>query len=168
MPGSRSGPTGASLNISSGMNSRLAHTLLKDVGFSLLAEGTTIRIRADGYSMYPRIKPGSVIYIEPVNENSLPSTGEIAALKKDSGFIVHRIVRIFEDGGKKFVVTRGDSGMEEDDPEPVSAIAGRVVKVEMPSGKAVTEKALNKNPNYTQNRLLLRIILQISRLKRIL
>jgi len=150
------------------MNSRLAHTLLKDVGFSLLAEGRTIRIRADGYSMYPLIKPGSLIYIEPLVEDTVPAPGEITALKKDSGFIVHRLVRIFEEGGRKYVVTRGDSRMEEDDPEPIDHIAGRVVKVELPSGKVVPEKSLsNKNPNYTLNRLLIRIILQISRIKRI-
>lgn len=156
------------MNISSGMNSRLAHTLLKDVGFSLLAEGRTIRVRADGYSMYPGIKPGSVIYIEPVPEDTVPSIGEITALKKNSGFIVHRLVRIFEEGGMKYVVTRGDSMREEEDPEPASHIAGRVVRVELPSGKVIDEKSLNnKNPNYSLNRLLLRIILQISRLKRI-
>lgn len=157
------------MNISSGMNSRLAHTLLKDVGFSLLAEGTTIRIRADGYSMYPGIKPGSVIYIEPLTDDTIPAIGEITALKKDSGFIVHRLIRTFEKGGKLYVVTRGDSSMEEDDPEPSGHVAGRVVKVELPSGKFVPERSLNnKHPNYTLNRLLLRIILQISRLKRIL
>jgi len=155
------------LNIFSGMNSRLAHTLLKDVGFSLLAEGRTIRVRADGYSMYPGIKPGSVIYIEPLADDAIPVTGEITALKKDSGFIVHRLVRIIEKDGMKYVVTRGDSSIAEDDPEPINHIAGKVVKVELPSGKVVPEKSLsNKNPNYTLNRLLIRIILQISRLKR--
>jgi signal peptidase I len=157
------------LNIFSGMNSRLAHTLLKDVGFSLLAEGRTIRIRADGYSMYPGIKPGSVIYIEPVADNTIPATGEITAVKKDSGFIVHRLVRIIEKDGRSYVVTRGDSSLEEDDPEPLSHLAGKVVKVELPSGKVVSEKSLiNKHPNYTLNRLFLRIILQISRLKKIM
>jgi signal peptidase I len=149
------------------MNSRLAHTLLKDVGFSLLAEGRTIRVRADGYSMYPGIKPGSVIYIEPLPDDKFPAVGEITALKKDSGFIVHRLVRIFEEGGMKYVVTRGDSMREEDDPEPASHIAGRVARVELPSGKVIDEKSLNnKNPNYSLNSLLLRIILQISRIKR--
>ena len=57
----------------------LSHTVLKEIGFSLLAEGKTIRVKAEGFSMYPSIKPGSVIFIEPFikvhdryREKSLP------------------------------------------------------------------------------------------------
>lgn len=149
------------------ISKRLSHTLFEEVGFSLLAEGKTIRVKADGYSMYPVMKPGSVIFIHPLNSNETPSGGEIIALKKDFGLVVHRCIRTFEDEGEKYIVTRGDSHLEEDLPEPFSSIAGRVIRVELPSGRILNEELLFiKNPNYRLNRLLVRIILQISRLNR--
>ena len=51
---------------------RLSHTVLKDIGFMLLAEGKTIRVRAEGYSMYPSIKSGSVIFIKPLEKGESP------------------------------------------------------------------------------------------------
>ena len=147
---------------------RLAHTLLREVGFSLLDEGKTLRVRADGYSMYPVIKPGSVIFIEPLAEGSFPVTGEIIAWKKESGFIVHRLIKYLDKEGNRYLVTRGDSSFKEDDPEPVESIAGIVKRVENPSGKEVPLRSfLNYSPNYGLNRFLVRIILQISRIKRI-
>jgi hypothetical protein len=74
------------------MNKPDNHIIIKDIGFSLLAEGTTIKVRADGYSMYPAIKPGSVVLIEPLPESFLPFPGEIIAWKRESGFVVHRLV----------------------------------------------------------------------------
>ena len=137
------------------------------MGFSLLAEGRTIKVRADGFSMYPGIKPRSVIFIEPLKDFSVLRPGEIIAWKRDSGFVVHRLVRIFREEDETFVVTRGDSSLYEDDPISADLLAGKVVKVEDPQGRPVSmERILNKKPNYCLNRFLLRIILQISRIKR--
>jgi len=146
---------------------RLSHSLLKEVGFSLLAEGRTIKVRADGFSMYPGIKPRSVIFIEPLQDISVLSPGDIVAWKRDSGFVVHRLVRIYREEEETYVVTRGDSSLYEDDPVSKDLLAGRVVKVEDPLGRPVRgERYLNKKPNYCLNRFLLMIILQISRIKR--
>jgi signal peptidase I len=145
----------------------LSHTVLNEIGFSLLAEGKTIRIRAEGFSMYPNIKPGSVIFIEPFKEGTRPSPGEIIAWKRDSGFVVHRLVRCYEQKLQKFFVTRGDSIMAEDEPFISDQIAGRVIRVENTEVKAVPPKVFrNKKPNYTFNRFLVRIISQFYRIKR--
>ncbi|MGB8492534.1 MAG: signal peptidase I [Bacteroidales bacterium] len=143
----------------------LSYTILKDIGFSLLAEGKIIRVRAEGYSMYPAIKPGSVIYIKPLQEEtSLP--GDIIAVKRESGFVVHRCIRNIEKEGKKYIITRGDSIMAEDDPVDYKDIAGTVIRVETPQGKTVeAEKLTKKHVNYALNRLLVRIMLQFRRFK---
>ena len=65
-------------------NGRNNHTILKDIGLTLLAEGKTIRIKAHGYSMFPCIKPGSLILIEPLNIKGLPHPGEIIAIKREN------------------------------------------------------------------------------------
>lgn len=147
---------------------RLSYTVLKDIGFMLLAEGKTIRVRAEGQSMYPSIKSGSVIFIKPLEKDADPFPGEIIAWKRDSGIVVHRLISIYKQKGQKYFVTRGDSSLAEDEPVLTEQIAGKVVRVENPEGKPVRPgKYLNKKPNYTLNRYLVRIISQIYRVKRI-
>ncbi len=146
----------------------LSHTLLKEIGFTLLAEGKTLKVRADGYSMYPTIRPRSVIYIDFPGKGADFAPGEIIAWKRDSGFVVHRLISTYVADGKKFCITRGDSSLYDDDPVPFEQIAGRVTMIESPDGKTVQAAILkNKKPNYRCNRFLLRIILQFSRLKRL-
>jgi signal peptidase I len=147
----------------------LSHTVLKEIGFRLLAEGKTIRVKAEGYSMYPSIRPGSVIYIEPIEPYSVLVPGEIIAWKKETGFVVHRFVRVYELENLKYFVTRGDSSLGEDEPVLFEQIAGRVVKVEYPEGKPVPEDNYrNKKPNYSLNRSLVWINLQFRRIKKFL
>jgi signal peptidase I len=146
----------------------LSHTVLKDIGFMLLAEGKTIRVRADGTSMHPSVKSGSVIFIKPIEKGDRLLPGEIIAWKRDTGIVVHRLIRTYRQKGQEFFVTRGDSSLEEDEPVLSEQIAGRVVRVENPEGKPVSPgKYLNKKPNYTLNRFLVRIISQFYRVKRI-
>jgi len=147
---------------------RLSHTVLKDIGFMLLAEGKTIRVMAEGTSMHPSIKSGSVIFIKPLEKGESPSRGEIIAWKRDSGIVVHRLIKTYRQKGQEFFVTRGDSSPAEDDPVLSEQIAGKVVRVENPEGKAVSPgKYLNKKPNYALNRFLVRIISQFYRVKRV-
>ena len=145
----------------------LSYTVLKDIGFRLLAEGKTIRVKAEGISMYPSIKSGSVIFIEPFKQGAVPVPGEIIAWKRDSGIVVHRLVSTYKSKMQKYYVTRGDSSLAEDEPVLFEQIAGKVVRVENPEGKPVPpEKYINKKPNYSCNRFLVRIISQFYRVKR--
>jgi signal peptidase I len=146
---------------------QLSYTVLKDIGFSLLEEGRTIKIRADGLSMYPTIKQGSVIFIGPYEKDSHPLPGEIIAFKKDAGFIVHRLVRLYDEGNNILVVTRGDSSIKDDEPVPVEMVAGKVVRIEDPSGRTIPFRPVpGKKPKYVLNRFLVKIILLIYRIKK--
>src|SRR5512133_3778897 len=116
------------------MNNPGRHIFVKDIGFSLLAEGTTLRVKADGYSMYPSIKPGSVILIEPLAEGITPSPGEIIAWKRETGFVVHRLVKIIRDNVTTRFITRGDSCAYDDQPVTFERIAGKVIRIETQSG----------------------------------
>ena len=146
----------------------LSHTVLKDIGFMLLAEGKTIRVRADGMSLYPSIKSGSVIFIEPYEPGAKPRPGEIIAWKRDAGIVVHRLVHVYDQKMQKHFVTRGDSCLADDDPIVFDQIAGKVVRIEYPEGKPVPpRKYAGIKPNYRLNRIFVRIISQIYRVKRI-
>ena len=146
----------------------LSHTVLKEIGFMLLAEGKTIRVRAEGTSMHPSIKSGSIIFIKPIEQSDKLLPGEIIAWKRDTGIVVHRLIKTYRQKGQEFFITRGDSSLEEDEPVLSEQIAGRVVRVENPEGRPVPPgKYLNKKPNYTLNRILVRIISQIYRVKKV-
>lgn len=88
---------------------QLNNLVVKEIGLTLLEEGKILKVKAEGYSMFPVIKPGSILLIEPLEPDYEPQPGEIVAWKRDSGFVLHRLVRIFEKEGNRFFVTRGDS-----------------------------------------------------------
>ena len=127
---------------------------IKDMGSSLLAQGTTIRIKAHGYSMYPSIKPGSLIIIEPLRVKGAPVRGEIVAIKREAGLIVHRIVKIIIRNSVRYYIARGDSNASADHPVSIEKIAGRIIKSEatgenpLPAGISI-----NTKPNYFINRI---------------
>jgi len=141
-----------SLNMSENLNN---HNIIKEISFSLLTEGKSIKVRADGYSMYPAIKPGSIIYIDPISSDSSPGPGEIIAWKRESGFVLHRLVRIIKKDNKTVYFTRGDSCAREDQPITFDQIAGRIVRVENREGEiAKYNKSVSYKPNYYFNRLI--------------
>lgn len=141
------------------------NTILKETGFFLLAEGKTIRVRADGYSMYPAIRPGSVILIEPLPAELFPVPGEILAWKRDAGLVVHRLVSIIRNDTGTLFITRGDSCSDEDQPVTGEQIAGKVIAVEDPSGKTIKSgRELIKHPFYLYNRLIIWLLLRFRRI----
>ena len=127
---------------------------MKDIGLTLLAEGKTIRIKAHGYSMYPCIKPGSLILIEPLNIKGMPRSGEIIAIRRESGLIVHRLSKIINKNGVKWYIARGDSNAYADNPIKLDKIAGRIVRAESTGENPVpADISINTKPNYFVNRI---------------
>lgn len=138
--------------------------VIKEIGFSLLAEGTTLRVKAEGYSMYPSIKPGSSLLIKPASDQSLLSPGEIIAWKRKSGLVVHRLIRIVKEDNRVFYITRGDSCAYEDPPVIPDRIAGKVIQVETPSGTIISagDKLIRK-PFYLYNRVIVWVMVRIGK-----
>jgi signal peptidase I len=127
---------------------------VKDISLTLLTEGKTIRIKAHGYSMYPCIKPGSLILIEPLNIKGMPRPGEIIAIQRESGLIVHRLSKIINKNGIMFYIARGDSNAYADNPVKIDKIAGRIVRAESTGENPVpADIRVNTKPNYFVNRL---------------
>jgi signal peptidase I len=135
-------------------NGRNNHTIVKDIGLTLLAEGKTIRIKAHGYSMFPCIKPGSLILIEPLNIKGMPRPGEIIAIKRENGLIVHRLSRILNQNSVKCYIARGDSNAYADNPVKIDKIAGRIVGAESTGENPVpADIRINTRPKYFINRI---------------
>jgi signal peptidase I len=130
------------------------HAIVKDIGFTLLSEGKTIRIKAHGYSMYPCIKPGSLILIEPISVKGKPRPGEIIAIRRESGLIVHRLTKIINKNNIAYYVARGDSNAYADNPVKIDKIAGRIIRAESTGENPVpADIRINTKPNYFVNRI---------------
>jgi len=147
------------------MNKSLKYaSSIRDMSISLLSQGTTIRIRAHGYSMYPSIKPGSLLVIEPIQVKGDPKPGEIVAIKRENGLIVHRIIKVIISEGTRKYIARGDSNARTDKPVNLNMIAGRIVRAE-PTGEnpVPADIRINKNPSFFTNRI--RVIMIMIRKK---
>lgn len=137
------------------MNKYLSkQTIVKDISLSLLAEGKTIRIKAHGYSMYPCIKPGSLVLIEPLKIKGPPVPGEIIAVRRENGLIVHRLTKIINKSGITSYIARGDSNASADNPVKIDKIIGRIVRAETTGeNQRLADISKNTKPDYIRNRL---------------
>ncbi|MCX6253082.1 MAG: signal peptidase I [Bacteroidia bacterium] len=136
-------------------NLKKNHNIVKNIGLRLLSEGKTIRIKAHGYSMYPCIKPGSLILIEPIQLKGMPVCGEIIAIKRENGLIVHRLTKIVIKNGITSFIARGDSNAYADNPVKMDKIAGRIVRAETTGENTVpADIRINTRPTYFINRII--------------
>ncbi|MGD0341471.1 MAG: hypothetical protein ABSA76_07175 [Bacteroidales bacterium] len=142
------------------------YTILKEISFALLAEGKTIRAKADGYSMYPFIRPGSSVLLGAVNDDVTLIPGEIIAWKRESGFVLHRLIAIIKNGNETHYITRGDSSLQEDPPLSRDQVAGRVIMIEDKNGKTREGSQLIKKPCYFYNRFVVWTLFQWRRILR--
>ena len=74
---------------------------------SLLDEGRSVTITVGGYSMWPAIKPGDRVRISPPEKESTPARGTVVALRRDGGFVVHRVTDVRRGGQSDGMGTAG-------------------------------------------------------------
>ena len=132
--------------------------LLLDLTTQLLRDGQSVRFHAPGRSMYPTIREGEAITVEPI----LPSevkVGDIILYRSDDSVIAHRVARIErgENDGRRFIL-RADTWGEYDEPVHADQVMGKVVSTER-GGRSI-------NPYCTGARARLLIHTIASRLKR--
>jgi Peptidase S24-like len=101
--------------------------------FSLqcLQAGIRIRFQARGASMSPAIRDGEMVYVRPASD-SLLREGDIVLVKSDSGFRMHRLVRM--DPRRDMFITRGDCGLQDDPPVRRGQILGVAVAKDVQIG----------------------------------
>lgn len=100
------------------------------VTLELLRQGCAVKFRPSGQSMFPTIKDGETICVEPVAPETL-KLGDIVLYRFSRGVIAHRVKRINrQTNGTLSFVLRGDSSATDDQPINATEILGRVVAVE--------------------------------------
>lgn len=102
--------------------------LAADAVLSMLDEGCSVTVTAGGYSMWPAIRPGDAVIIAPCGD-SVAAAGQIVALRRDGGFVLHRITQVMTVSGRKLIVTCGDAAARADEPAGAEMIAGVVQSV---------------------------------------
>ena len=96
----------------------------------LLERGACVRFQATGHSMYPAIKDGEIIKVEPVEPSHIKK-GDIVLYRMKKGVIAHRVVHIeTRNGGPPFFVLRGDTLETCDGIVEPRQVIGRVISVE--------------------------------------
>jgi signal peptidase len=96
----------------------------------LLDRGALLRFQAHGSSMYPFIKNGDIIIVEPRDSSSL-NTGDIVFYRRpDGSTTAHRLVDIKDRGGNMVLITKGDAMKYIDPPVKFKQVMGRVIIIE--------------------------------------
>ncbi len=110
----------------------IASKLLLDLTTELLSQGTTVRFRPSGRSMYPSIREGELITVEPVVASDV-TLGDIVLYRSERGLIAHRVVGSSPTQSSVLsphYFLRGDTSLSCDQPVEAQQILGRVVGVE--------------------------------------
>lgn len=102
-------------------------------------------------SMEPTIKNGDVIIIKKIPEEKLED-GDIITFKQNADIITHRISKIEEENGKKYI-TKGDNNNLED--------SAKITYQEIKGKKIITIPYLGKIMNILENKIVFLIILLI-------
>ena len=104
--------------------------LLLDLSNELLRNGQSVRFSAPGRSMYPTIREGAPITVQPVSPSAVQK-GDIILYRWRQGVIAHRIVEIENPKGEssRFVLRGDASGACAESVIP-EQILGKVVAVD--------------------------------------
>jgi len=98
------------------------------VALSMLRDGRSVVISAGGASMWPAIKPEDRVVIEPLTGAEL-RPGDVVALIRLGGFVVHRIIEVFSHDGHRYYKTQGDASPADEHPSEEYEIAGVVKEI---------------------------------------
>lgn len=100
---------------------------VREIIIDLLKSGKSAELSANGYSMFPTLRPGDKVLIKPAFENSLPPPGSIIIVNLNNVFVLHRLTwtGIRKDAsGSTLLITRGDCMSEPDPPFQPDKIVG--------------------------------------------
>lgn len=98
----------------------------------LLEQNASLRFQAYGHSMYPTIRHGDIILVEPAKQVKV---GDVAFFRITRGRVIaHRVMgTVFRDG-QRFFQTKGDASRKPDGLVSDKQLLGKVVRVERAKG----------------------------------
>jgi hypothetical protein len=99
-----------------------------DLYRQVLAKSGRLRFRALGGSMFPGVRSGDILTVEPASGDEL-HPGDLLFFSHDGGLLAHRLLRkeLTADGLE--LTTRGDFVPSAEAPVPLSHVLGKVVSI---------------------------------------
>jgi signal peptidase len=87
----------------------LSHTLRKEI----IGQGRSVQIIASGYSMFPFLRKGDLLTVEPVSMDKI-KRGDVVVFESEEKWIAHRVIKIrINAEGLEFLL-RGDTNLQFD------------------------------------------------------
>ncbi len=75
----------------------------------VLAQGLPVAVDVVSGSMTPTIEKGTRVSIEPVAEDLHPGDIVLILSSSEAELVLHRVIRLFAEGGQDFVIHQGDA-----------------------------------------------------------
>jgi signal peptidase I len=75
----------------------------------VLAQGFPVAVDVVGGSMTPTIEQGTRVRVEPVAEDLHPGDIVLILSSNEAELVLHRVIRLFAEGGQHFVIHQGDA-----------------------------------------------------------
>ena len=88
---------------------KLTHSLRKEA----IKKGHSVQTLASGYSMFPFLRKGDILTIEPVPMETI-KRGDVVVFESEEKWIAHRVIKIRSNARGLEFLLRGDSCIEFD------------------------------------------------------
>jgi len=82
----------------------LSHTLRKEI----ISQGRSVKILASGYSMFPFLRKGDLLTVEPVPMKTI-KRGDVVVFESEEKWIAHRVIKIRSNPESLEFLLRGDT-----------------------------------------------------------
>jgi len=93
----------------------------------VLDQGHPVAVDVIGGSMTPTIEPGTRVRIEPIAEDLHPGDIVLILNSNEAELVLHRVIRLFAEGGQRYVIHQGDALRADFSTCPREAVVGRAV-----------------------------------------
>jgi hypothetical protein len=117
----------------------LETTHIENIAKQLLSEGTNVRIKLEGISMYPFLRAGGYAVLAKIGEEGL-LPGDIVAFEQNGKFVLHR----FHYRKGDFIFTKGDAMKQFDQAVDFHLLLGVLVSAEYGNKKLFMNSAKSK------------------------
>lgn len=82
----------------------LSHALRKEA----IKQGHSVQTMASGYSMFPFLRKGDILTVEPIPMNKI-KRGDVVVFESEEKWIAHRVIKVDCVEGNIQITTRGDA-----------------------------------------------------------
>jgi hypothetical protein len=103
---------------------------LCDFAAEMLRRGKVLRLRAQGWSMYPFIKHDDIVEVEPVDSSAIRLGDLVFCRYAGNRLVAHRVVGLNREGGQVILEIKGDSVGHRDRPIYPEQVLGRLIAIE--------------------------------------